>query len=88
MADISYNELSVAKIQEKRNIVISSANKGGYTLAQQVVVPEGNRETKIFLKHGIIFDDLEGLYNLRDALNIAIEKEEKKRADEELDWDE
>ena len=91
MADISYNELAVAKIQERRNIVISQANKGGYTLAQQIVVEEGNRETKLFLKHGIIFDDLAGLYNLRDALNVAIEKEEKRiqfEKDNEVEWDE
>lgn len=91
MADISYNELAVAKIQERRNIVISQANKGGYTLAQQIVVEEGNRETKLFLKHGIIFDDLSGLYNLRDALNVAIEKEEKRiqfEKDNEVEWDE
>lgn len=87
MPDISYTELSVAKIQEKRNIVVSSANKGGYTLAQQVVVSEGNRETKMFLKHGFIIEDLQGLYNLRDALNVAIQKEEEKKTLEEDGWD-
>ena len=86
--DIKYEELGVAKIQEKRNVVISAASKGGFTMAQQVVVEEGNKEIKMFLKHGIIIDDIDGLYNLRNALNAAIQKYEEKGKEDEMDWDE
>ena len=67
--EIKYEELGVAKIQDKRNVVIS---------------------TKMFMKHGIIIDDIDGLYNLRNALNVAISKYEEmqKENDEEIDWDE
>ena len=52
---------------------------------------EGNRTTTVFLgKSGMIVDDLEGLYSVRDALNVAIDKMENKEvADEDdADWDE
>ena len=88
--EIKYEELGVAKIQDKRNVVISTTNKGGFTIAQQIVVEEGGKETKMFMKHGIIIDDIDGLYNLRNALNVAISKYEEmqKENDEEIDWDE
>lgn len=73
---IAYDELSRAKIQETRNLVISAASKGGYTLAQQLCAQEGNKETQIFLSGAFIVSDLNGLYNLRDALNVAIIKVE------------
>lgn len=72
-----YFELSKAKIQESRNMVISKSDTfKGYTLAQQICIQEGNRETLLFIKGAIHVDTLEGLYNLRDALNEAIIKEE------------
>lgn len=92
--DIKYTELGVAKIQEKRNIVISHASKGGFTIAQQVVVQEGAKETKIFLKHGIIVDDIDGLYAIRNAMNAAIKNYEKLQVEkeagickEDIPWD-
>lgn len=71
-----FTELSKAKIQDKRNLVISKNGSGTYTLGQQIVVQEGKKQTLIFLKGAIYIDSLEGLYNLRDALNEAIQKEE------------
>lgn len=77
----SYKELAKAKIQEKRNIVISSVTtekkkEKSYTLAQQVEVEEGNKKTNLFLKGAIIVENYESLIALRDALNVAISKEE------------
>ena len=77
----SYKELAKAKIQEKRNIVISSVTtekkkEKSYTLAQQVEVEEGNKKTNLFLKGAIIVENYESLVALRDALNVAISKEE------------
>ena len=90
MAEIKYTELAKAKIQKSRNLVISATSKGGFTIAQQLEVNEGNRTTTVFLgKSGMIVDDLEGLYSVRDALNVAIDKMENKEAEEDdADWDE
>ena len=71
---IEYNELASANIQEKRTLVISQCSKGGFTIAQKIIVEEGNKKTGLFLKNAIHIDDIDGIYNLRDALNLAIEK--------------
>lgn len=72
-----YTELSNAEITENRNVVISECSKGGFTVAQQLKA-DG---TKVFMKGALHIDNLEGLYSLRDALNVAIdmvaEKEDK-----------
>lgn len=78
MGRIEYNKLSSAVISEKRNIVISECSKGGFTLGQQMTVEDGKSKIDVFLKSAIHINNLEGLYNLRDALNVAIEKVEEK----------
>ena len=78
MADLQYTKLSSALIQEKKNLVISECSKGGYTLAQQMVVEDGGKKINVYLKGAVHINNLEGLHNLRDALNIAIEKIENK----------
>ena len=65
-----YTELSNAEVTENRNIVISECSKGGFTVAQQLKA-DG---TKVFMKGALHIDSLEGLYNLRNALNVAIDK--------------
>jgi hypothetical protein len=99
MGDINYIELAKAKVQPKRNIVISKASKGGFTIAQQLEVDEGNRVTNIFLKGSFIADNISSLYNIRDAMNVAIKKAEEieelekeelistEVKEEEEDWD-
>lgn len=74
MAKIEYQELSSAQIQTQRSLVISSCSKGGFTLAQRIIVDEGNKKTNLFLKNAIHVESADGLYNLRDALNDAIER--------------
>lgn len=74
---IRYNELARAKVQLNRSLVISECSKGGYTIAQQLEVKEEKHTMNVFLKGALHIDDLQGLYNLRDALNVAIEKQEK-----------
>lgn len=69
-----YTELSSASIQETRDIVISEYSRGGFTLAQRLNVEEGNKKTGVYMKNSIHINDIEGLLNLRDALNVAIEK--------------
>ena len=78
MSDIQYTKLSSALIQDNKNLVISECSKGGYTLAQQVVFTEGDgKKSNLYLKGAIHISGKEGLLNLRDALNVALEKIEK-----------
>ena len=91
-----YLELSNAQIADKRRLVISECIKEnqeskeniqcGFTLAQQVEVEEGKRMTRVFLKNGIHVASVDELYNLRDAINDAIDKYEEKKNDEE-EWE-
>lgn len=83
---IDYNEISKAKVTESRNIVISFCSKGGFTVAQQLETKEGNKTTSVFLKGAFHIDNVAGLYELRDAINIAIDVAEREAA-EEGEWD-
>lgn len=85
-----YDVLTHAKVTPSRNVVISACSKGGYTIAQQLLANEGEdgRATVVFLKGAIHVDSLEGLYNLRDALNVAIAAVEiETQSEPEPDWD-
>lgn len=84
---IDYKEIARAKVTDSRNVVISSCSKGGFTIAQQLEAKENDKTTSVFLKGAFHVDDLHGLYNLRDALNVAISAAEDNRSDE-ADWDE
>lgn len=75
MSDVSYIKLSSAVIQEGKNLVISECSKGGYTIAQKVTVPDNDgKKMNLYLKGAIHINDQTGLVNLRDALNVALEK--------------
>lgn len=83
---IEYTELSRAKVTDSRNIVISSCNKGGFTVAQQLQAKENDKTTSVFLKGAFHVEDVNGLYNLRDAVNVAIKMAEESGPNDE-DWD-
>lgn len=82
---IEYSEISKAKVTEKRSIVISTCSKGGYTMAQRLDTDEDDKTTSVFLKGAFHINDIQGLYNLRDAVNLAIKKTEDGL--EDTDWD-
>ena len=85
---IEYTELSKAKVTESRNIVVSACSKGGFTIAQQLEVKEdGGKNTNVFLKGAFHVEDIHGLYNLRDAVNLAIKISEENSEDSD-EWDE
>lgn len=84
---VEYNELSRAKVTDSRNIVISDCSKGGFTVAQQLEAKEGDKTTSVFMKGAFHIEDIHGLYNLRDAVNLAIKISEEKAKDNES-WDE
>lgn len=83
---IEYSEISRAKVTESRNIVVSSCSKGGFTVAQQLMAKENDKTTSVFLKGAFHIDDVEGLYNLRDAINVAIKYAEENTIPDE-EWD-
>lgn len=83
---IEYSELSRAKVAESRNVVVSSCSKGGFTVAQQLIAKENDKITSVFLKGAFHIDDVEGLYNLRDAINVAIKYVEENAVQDEV-WD-
>lgn len=68
-----YRELSRANVTDSRNIVISTCSKGGFTIAQQLEAKESNNKTtSVFMKGAFHIEDIQGLYNIRDAINLAI----------------
>ena len=83
---VEYNEISRAKVTDSRNIIISSCSKGGFTIAQQLEAKENDKTTSVFLKGAFHVDDIHGLYNIRDAINLAIKVTEENLNDE-TDWD-
>ena len=85
--NINYSEISKAKISDTRNAVISDCSKGGYTIAQQLIVEENDKSTTVFMKGAFHVEDTQGLYNLRDSLNLAIAKAESENEDSNM-WDE
>lgn len=84
---IEYRELSRAKVTDSRNIVVSSCSKGGFTIAQRLEAKENDKTTSVFMKGAFHVEDIHGLYNLRDAVNLAIKISEENSADNEA-WDE
>ena len=84
---IEYHELSRAKVTDSRNIVISNCSKGGYTIAQQLEAKEDDKTTSVFMKGAFHVEDIHGLYNLRDAVNLAIKISEENSEDSDV-WDE
>ena len=83
---IEYVELSRAKVTESRNIIISNCSKGGFTIAQQLEAKENDKVTSVFMKGAFHVEDIHGLYNLRDAVNLAIKISEE-IIESEDEWD-
>lgn len=81
---VEYTEIARAKITKSRNIVISTCSEGGFTIAQQYEAVENGKVIPIFLKGAFHVDEVSGLYELRDAINLAINKAE---SENENDWD-
>lgn len=81
-----YKELSKVKVTDARNVIISEYSKGGFTLAQQLEVEEAGKKVSVFMNGAIHIDNVEGLYKIRDAVNVAIKKIEDEIANDHL-WD-
>lgn len=74
-----YIELAFAPIGNGVEIVISKYMDEGFTLAKKICVSEGKKKTDVFMKNAIQVNDIDGLYNLRDAINMAINKVEEEK---------
>ena len=74
-------------ITEKRSLIISSCNKGGYTIAQKVYTEIDGKSAGIFLKGSIHAFDLDALKKIRDTINSAIAMVEEGVAPDDTDWD-
>lgn len=78
MGRLRFNEISKERFKESRNVVISEAidcNTGetiGYSISEQLVSLEGDREVKVFLKGGLGIVDGGGLLELKKAVDKAI----------------
>lgn len=82
---VEYTEISRAEVTKKRNVVVSECSRGGYTIAQQITVDEGENTTSLFMKGAIHVDDVDGLKRLRDALTVCIDHVEAENTAEA--WD-
>ena len=77
MAKSNFVELANATLSEKRQAVISRLDDGSYTIGQKLEVKDNDKTMSIFLKGALHADNLMALQNLRDALNVVLEKEQK-----------
>ena len=85
--DVKYVEIAKAEIADSRNVVVSKCSVGGFTIAQQLVAREQpGKDTSVYLKGAFHVDCIDGLYNLRDALNAAIHSLES-GSDSAETWD-
>lgn len=86
-----YEQLSSARVTKSKNIVVSKCSKGGFTIAQQLVVNDDKNEVSVFLKGAYHIRDLDSLISLRDAIDEAIGKSvksEEANVEDDYDWDE
>ncbi len=86
-----YKQLASAKITKNRNLVVSECSKGGYTIAQQVMVSDEVSSVSMFMKGAYHIADLDALIAVRDALDVAIgkaiEEDEAETEEGKIDWD-
>lgn len=74
-----YKEIARAKISKTTYIVISECSRGGYTMAKQLVVVDEENPSQtatVFLKGSFHVNSVDGLYELKRALEIAIDYDE------------
>lgn len=72
--NIKYTPVAKARVNKNRSIVISECSRGGYTLAQQLDVVEDDNIIPVYLKGAFHVDSVDGLVELRDAVNLVISK--------------
>lgn len=83
-----YIEMARAPISDSKDVIISTRSTGGYSVAQEVTNTDDStgEKFKVLMRGSMIIKDIEGLYSLRDALNVAIKKIEATENEDE--WEE
>ena len=76
MGKSNFFELANATLSPKRKAVISRLDDGSYTIGQKLEVNDGGKSMEVFLKGALHAENLLALQNLRDAINVALEKEQ------------
>lgn len=77
MAKSNFVEIANATLSNKRQAVISRLDDGSYTIGQKIEVKDGEKSMNVFLKGALHAENLSALQNLRDALNVVLQKEQK-----------
>lgn len=86
MNKVSYDEVARVKMSDTRDIVISKCSKGGYTIAQKILIDKDEKPASIFLKGAIKVNDIEGLKDIKETIDMAIKKLEES-SDDKIEWD-
>lgn len=86
MNKVSYDEVVRVKMSDTRDVVISKCSKGGYTIAQKILIDKDEKPTSIFLKGAIKVNDIDGLKEIKETIDMAIKKLEGSE-DESIEWD-
>lgn len=86
MNKVSYDEVARVKMSDTRDVVISKCSKGGYTIAQKILIDKDEKPTSIFLKGAIKVNDIEGLKDIKETIDMAIKKLEES-SDDKIKWD-
>lgn len=77
MARSTFTELANATLSNKRQAVISRLDDNSYTIGQRVEINDNGNVMNVFLKGALHAENLDALQNLRDALNVVLDKERK-----------
>ena len=68
-----FTEIARAHVTDTRDVVLSKTQSGTVLMAQQIKACEGKRTHNIFLQGAFEFPTIEGLIDLREAVDAAIE---------------
>jgi len=87
---VEYHELARCRISSAKSAVISECSRGGFTIAQQVDVPDDGTLSSVFLKGALHVRGRAELQAIADAIAVAIEKYDAEHVTDEedgIDWD-
>lgn len=76
--NITYTKIASAQISSTRTLVISKCSKGGYTIAQQFQAEEDGKPVSIYMKGAFHVNDINGLVDIRDAINMVLDSVAKR----------
>ena len=86
MNKVSYDEVARVKMSNTRDVVISKCSKGGYTIAQKILIDKDEKPTSIFFFFSIKVNDIDGIKVIKETIDMAIKKL-KGSEDESIEWD-